>query len=740
MRNIFLIQKLKIVLFLLLSILSSVKPFPNHHQHLDQENSFLDDVSDYVQSWLVDTLEMAENFIHETSNYFHQSQSRSEMMVDKIAIKVVESHDDDGNQRLSEEQSDQISVGLRKKFQPNKVEKIGNTFRKIPGIPVSVDSNQDTVLELEKDFDEHLSELQSLLSSQTRNPKRSLALLISKQQIVTFDQSSFEFKPSNCSHMFLEILSHRLFISLEYSIQSPTANTNVYDMSLEIKLRELIIKINPNRREVKIFNHHIEMPFIYGSTMIIRTSNSIMLTDSTIQGETISLECHLNYDLCLFSVPQSYQNKTRGMAGYFDGNSANDLELPWNRKIARNGGELSYGWTKNQCISSHKNPPSPGKLTSKALNLCENLRDHFYIQLNSYAPGLDVAEKYFKMCSKLMPLIRNRGKLEKTFCNLAASAVIMAKEQGIELTPPTQCLMCGKDLKFGSRSKVIVATKDGSGNADIVFVVHEKLCLAYAVDNLIGLAKQLEEEVVRQGMDKPLYGLISFGRGKKDDLPYLNLHTANGNIMFDSDSIGRAVDGLDLSRSTPETVNILEAIARASQYPFRKGSSKTIVLMSCQSCDNFDAKQSRFDYNDIRSILLTEGIVLHVISDQQISVPRRFRGSSVIAGIDLNTTYLLDSPENKVGKSTIDRQSLKRQIILPKDICVILSHLSDGCYFPISLDQSLDKNWQRVLAQRISISAVPKPCQQCDCALSDDSIQSQIFCRPCSLPKTPQYN
>lgn len=571
-------------------------------------------------------------------------------------------------------------------------------------------------------FTDHLSELNEHFQNLWKPPTRGVGMLIAGRFLITFDSAVIELTPSRCSSLLVgPIMESQVSVKLTY-------NSDLSPVLL-VSAQKHEIQVYPKLNQVRLNGKLVDLPIFLKSGSVLRKTNSVELNFGQTESKDLTIECFLKRDFCTFSLSERYRNKTSGLFGNFDGSLDNDnivMEVP---KIFNSPEMLVSLLPSKSCrVNFHPfaNLTDLTKESSKGFRSCDKLHAYLALQVAKDSGPVVDPEIYQKICLKLTSSSgQDDTKLMKSFCDVAAAYVQTAKQYSIELVAPFQCLFCENHVRFGSRH--MIEPFGESRLADIIYVVQESPCLTHLIDNLVGMSKLLENILGKSDMLGTRFGLISFGH--HDGLWSVNSHSVDGDLLFPAEKAGRAADGLSLRHlKSPQKVDIYEALARAFQYPFRKGSSKNVVLMTCQSCSLIS--QSRFDYNDLRAILLSQGITLHLFSNQPLTMVKPSRKTSAsIVGIDADlivTSSQADGSFNDLEESL----ELKRRVSLPNDVCLVLAHISGGSYFPIP-KKSFGRKWQIPVANWIASGAEPKFCQICDCILDENMIDSRTVCKPC---------
>lgn len=597
----------------------------------------------------------------------------------------------------------------------------------------NVDQTENQIDETKKSdenqssFTDNLSQLNEHFQNLWKVSGKAFGMLIFGRFVVTFDSAIIELTPSRCTSLLLgELIDKKISIKLSYN----------HDLNhvLILIIDKHEVQFYPRVNQVRLNSKLIDLPIVLNNIRINRKSNSIEAIIGHYKENNLTIECFINNDLCTFEMSKKYENNTFGLLGNFDGDQSNDYTMS-------ESGLKTFNSIKNQLPSKscrlNLNPlaglKNLTKQSSKATRLCKQLRTYLTSQVAEDSGVVVDLDNYFKICIKTSLSTDNNQshddtKLVKIYCNMAAAYVLIAKQHSIELLPPLQCLTCDNNLRFGGRQ--FIEPFGVLRLTDVIYVVHESTCMMNVINSLSGMSKLIEmNNLAQNDLHETRFGLISFNHLNGEPQPQVRGHSIDGDLLFTADMVARAVNRLNFANTkSGHKMDIYEALAKATQYPFRKGSSKNIVLMTCESCSN-EAK-SRFDYNDLRSILLNQGIILHLISNQPLSVPKINRKQiTSIIGLDSDLVFFLKS-ENEFLNHLHDILSLKDKISIPNDVCIALATISGGSYFPIP-KKNLARKWQFPVAKRLSSNLEPKFCQFCDCILDENMINSKILCKPC---------
>ncbi|GFT85339.1 vitellogenin, partial [Nephila pilipes] len=287
----------------------------------------------------------------------------------------------------------------------------------------------------------------------------------------------------------------------------------------------------------------------------------------------------------------------------------------------------------------------------------------------------------------------------------------------------------GSTLEHGDRKKYENLSKK---SADVVFIVEDHECNKVTVSDLGNLARSIDRELQNDGFKDVMFGVVGYG----GDVGNPQIYTVKGDIFFNSRDINAIKDRLKAESQKVESSRAFEAMKLAVTYPFRSGTAKSFVLLSCSAC-KYDFKSLL--YPVIQQILLERGITLHVVSNTEITIRKSSLKEKDIIGADPDTVY---HAKDVTQKDLIGDPALRSQISLPKDLCVALSQEINGSYFSShSLNKASSgdiKNWRSVFSRKFLKSIQSFQCVWCDCTSTRDHIPNTI-CQPCETkrPRLP---
>lgn len=136
----------------------------------------------------------------------------------------------------------------------------------------------------------------------------------------------------------------------------------------------------------------------------------------------------------------------------------------------------------------------------------------------------------------------------------------------------------------------------------------------------------------------------------------------------------------------------------------------------------------------LHEVLLEHDITLHIIMDGDFEFEKE-RLNKNFYGLDATKSYT-----KKDSRTLIGDADLRRQVKLSKSAlgyCTPLSLEINGTIFSgdrLRLDKPvLIKKFISVFSKRVALTAVPNPCQNCECIADNDGV-TRMECIPCVYP------
>ncbi|XP_023930015.1 uncharacterized protein LOC106176762 [Lingula anatina] len=545
-------------------------------------------------------------------------------------------------------------------------------------------------------------------------PFKAHASLIGSQHFMTFDHKHFEYA-GKCSYILA-----RDFIDGNF-----TAIVN-YDGSRDAKRKSITVFSDDKSIEIAPdFTVRVgaiggdskkeELPFEFKSTTVRRQGDVVRIDNSN----GVTIMCNWAHDVCSLNMTGWYFGKTAGLFGTYDNEMSNDF-LTSEKKITENAGEFAYSWkVQPRCNSRHNLARTvPATEGTDEYNKCAALfKEKTYSPYRYCFKQVD-PQPYFEMCVNHMSRLRTADAM----CSVAVGYVQDCARHGVNLRLESRCVQCKYNRISKTEGETFTLSDNGDANvpktADVIFVIEEKTCNKDF--NFKLLTRTIEKDMKGQGLKSVKFGIVGYGGAGVHDIEHQ--HTIQGELLGHAHDIAStSMTFLHDGRNS----DALRAVDFAARYPFRTGSSKTIILVPCSSC-----RKMSVDYSDIQSLLVPSGIKFHVMMQHefQLKSNRRSPKTNYIFGVDGNTAFT-----SKTSDIQGDR-ALFKQIAIPKDLCVALALETNGSVFnSLKLEQgrwSDKKLFADSVAQRVASTSQPSECQVCECRKGDQEVGITV-CRKC---------
>ncbi|XP_070564133.1 uncharacterized protein [Ptychodera flava] len=542
-------------------------------------------------------------------------------------------------------------------------------------------------------------------------PHKSHAMVAGLQHYMTFDKKFYEFAGA-CSYIVArDFIDGNFSVVVNYDRDSDEPIKN----SLTVISQDREIEIQPDF-EVKMDDTTVELPIQHRNTTITREGSTIRVHNTN----GVTVICNLPRDVCTVEVSGWYFHKTAGLAGTYNNEPSDDF-LTSDGSVADNAENLARSWEVGKQCSDHRN----------RIRNCDNISESPRAEMcnklfmNDASPlrkcfGVVDPLAFREMC--LNDLCNgNEVDTEELPCNSAAAYVSECKMRGVPMYMPKTCVSCEKPNGgiFHKHENIkLTSTKDNvPKSADVVVIVEEKKCNEEVARELSDFVRQLDSEFKSQGLQDNRYGLIGFGgEGVHSEV---HSHTIDSKLFNKARKFLLGSDSLIFSEAeTAKNNDTFNAIRAATEYPFRTGVAKSIVLLACNDCG-----KSRFHYDEIINLLRDQGISLHVMTDNGFKIKK---SSVVIYGVDAKTVFTSKDVDNPFGT-----KDLREFVRGPDNQCTRLAMASNGTVFDAG--RMHEKSFSGVFCPRMVFTTKPSPCQICECVENVYGMGSSI-CRPCEEP------
>lgn len=558
-------------------------------------------------------------------------------------------------------------------------------------------------------------------------PFKSHATLTGSQHYMTFDRRFFEFA-GDCSYLLA-----RDFIGGTFSVivnyDRPVRNQAV-KKSLTIVSGGRQIEVFPDGK-VSLDGTRVEMPIMVANTTVSRNGNLIRVAD-TFRG--VDVTCDLPHDHCTLTVSGWYYGKTAGLLGTYDNEPSNDMTTI-DKTQTTQPEELANGWTVGQrCRSSNRAITVPQQPDTRRYQACADL---FQETTSSFRTCYRVVspEPFMTMCLNDVQMGDNSLQAETDVCRIAAAYRHECRRREVHVRMPKQCVRCevpSTRRTFYDEDVIRLDTPESVPRvADLVFVVEHGECNRNVLPKIVDLIDDLENAMTREGLSATRYAIVGFGGKQHLDTPHV--HTMDGQIFNSANKVRMATNNFDFMSSAAGS-DAMFALRYAAQLPFRAGASKTIVLVTCNTCH-----QNSTRYSEIQHILLANDIHLHVLVQDIIHLKSKSPKTAYIFGVEETTVY---TRKDVAGDDLAGEPDLRRYVRLPKDLCVALTQDTNGAVFSVRqwLDSrpGIQKQFVDVLVRTLARKATPSQCQTCEC-MADEAGVGVSQCQSCQR-RDPIYS
>ncbi|XP_021356772.1 uncharacterized protein LOC110452518 [Mizuhopecten yessoensis] len=532
-------------------------------------------------------------------------------------------------------------------------------------------------------------------------PFKAYAMIAGNRHYITFDNKKYDFA-GMCSYVLAHDFHDKNFtvvVNFNRNRQTPAIRS---------------LSVMAGGKTVEIFNTGIhvdgrpsELPFIHEELSVERDGNHVKLDT----GRGLEIIGDVEHEHFVVGISGWYFGKVAGLLGTYDNEHFDDM-LESDGTITDDVDAFSQSWQVN------KRCRVPGNIIdqetfdeqSTGYSKCAALFKESSSPLRPCFKQV-VTEYYMHMCLSGV----QRGEL---VCDVASLYVKACQTRGVRMWLPQQCIQCetptSDQYHAGETIKMYPASDDYQvpQSADIVFVVESRQCNSEATQNLGSLVYKIEQGLTQSGIAGNRYGLISYGqRGASS-------HTIEGVFFNDATKFTKGIETLT---NNNESADSHEAILTATNYPFRTGVSKTIVLVQCDECPEVSSAA----HDHLQHILRTRDITLHILRDQEFRLDNNRIPKHKILGVDNSMKYMLDQ----------SHADLYDDMALPSDSCSTLSLDSNGTIFDSTgfVGRRLKdrRRFSEIIVDRVAATAVPHECQVCRC-VSDHTGAAMSVCRKCS--------
>ncbi|KAL8574007.1 hypothetical protein ACOMHN_029454 [Nucella lapillus] len=542
-------------------------------------------------------------------------------------------------------------------------------------------------------------------------PFTAHAYILGDQHVVTFDQRHYDFA-GRCSYILArDMADDRFTVVLQYNNRPRHPQVQ----SIVVLLRGVAIEVD-RENKVKVNNQETELPFLSGVISAVRDRHVIRVQD----GQALTVEMDSSRGIYSVSLSGWYHGRTAGLLGTYDNEPFNDL-TDSSRQMSPDVEAFANSWEVGRRYCRSRNLANVGDLDPEAAEVqsCQNFLSH---SSSYFSPCFDQvdAEELVQVC---VSLVRSGLDVEAAKCKAGQHYRHVCGRLGIGLGTPDECVSCQlpRDLMLGMEEKAVVGEEeggeeeDGAKSADVVFVVEESTCNAWAQKSLPAVVTHLAQALTAQGLTGSRFGLVSYsGNGSQD---HQLLHTIEGQVFGRPSKFLKATENLRLTYPG-QPGNAAAALREAVKYPFRVGVAKVLVLLPCAPCTGGDLYA-------LGHVLMSHGFKLHVLHAQNFSV-EDLSNSVRIFGVDGSQAFTEKSASRR-------SKAIFQSLEMPGGSCELMAFSTNGSVFDASHMQArrrIQNEFMESFASRSAKGATPPRCEICSCH-DDGSGRGHTVCRLC---------
>ncbi|XP_074640348.1 uncharacterized protein LOC141898387 isoform X2 [Tubulanus polymorphus] len=546
-------------------------------------------------------------------------------------------------------------------------------------------------------------------------PFKGHASILGQSHFVTFDHRIYDLTGS-CSY----VLAHDF-----------VGNTFTFLINYENGVRKSITVIS-NNKQIEIFpdfkvtvdDRQTEVPIQFMNTSVIRHSSEIRIHNE--QGFTVT--CNMLTEICRFNVSGWYFGKTAGLLGTFTNEPADDFTTSSNQ-VVEDVDEFARSWQVGEYCRNTRTFAVQAVQTGAAADRCREL---FESTSSHLRPGFKLVnpKRYLDMCLRDITSVYSEDVINDKLCAVSALYVSNCRSHGVPVRRPKFCAKCDSPLSSflteGQSVKIKASEIPATRSADVVFVVEEKQCNMGVAQKLQDLAMQIDTALKAEGKEGNRFGVVGFGGNKIHD--WEQTHSMENLIFNNVRKVRMAAEILDFSKDGSNK-DILRAVQFAAKYPYRAGVAKIVIALPCSQCI-----PKSVSYTEMQSVLNDRDIQLHILMNYDFLLRTSSPKSNYIFGADGRAVYTSKDVYSEVLNGD---ETLLRQVVMPKDICVELATQRKGSVFNIKKMMagrvSSQKSFLDVFARRVAKTAKATECQICECT-SDNTGAGLTVCKPCNIP------
>merc|ERR1719369_1112175 len=549
-------------------------------------------------------------------------------------------------------------------------------------------------------------------------PFSSHASWLSPQHFMTFDRKFFEYDGA-CQYV------------LARDTQNGDFSVMMNYQDRENDGRKLIVQVGDHTFElasefvVKLDGTQVEMPAIAGDTSVMREGNRVRVHSK--RGMIVT--CDLVRYHCRLEVSGWYFGKVGGLFGSYDNCPSDDWQSPDHVEMD-DAASFADSWTDGaSCgVENYAHEHDDFIELSEIHMICSR---YFKSIFSPFRPcfGHVEQEEFMHMC--LNELSRKENPKEEDMCNVASFFADECDRKGVPIEAPSMCLRC--ELPNGDRlvmydSHTMMNQEDIPFKADVVFVVSHRSCNTNFMPKFTQLLTTMKDAMEAEGMTDIHFGLVGYGGMGEYFKPHT--YTVNNGHQFGAfDQFGHAVENFPLyDEYCHDHEDGMAALAFASNYHFRPGVRRTIVMVPCE-----ESYEYTYTYSNVYYKLAEKDINLSMLVGHDFAIDKSNPKTEFVFGVDRERVFTRVDHGNV---SPAGDESLRPHVHVYKDLFTALTDSMRGSVFDKNFMMTgkaqQEQKFMNVFSSVVAMKSRPYNCQHCECLAPENSREyAQTVCKPC---------